>query len=195
MNSLIDKIRLAPLTIITGASNIGKSYLLERFFMKTSESNKNVSYVTYVNPTEWSNIWWKSIDKIDTYLRNLLSKWCKEIFNDIDFDINNIDFYKTGTGIRYAVPIIASIMIDSGIVFMEHPEIFLDNKGKTELGKLFAQIVNDERRLIVETHSDYLIDGIRLYVKENKIDPKTISFNHLSKEKNEKGDKILWQLL
>lgn len=51
------------------------------------------------------------------------------------------------------------------LVILENPEAHLHPRGQTEMGKLIASVAHSGCQVIVETHSDHLFDGIRIYAK------------------------------
>ncbi len=50
---------------------------------------------------------------------------------------------------------------------MENPEAHLHPKGQTELARLICLAVEAGAQAVVETHSDHLFDGIRIYAKQH----------------------------
>ena len=52
---------------------------------------------------------------------------------------------------------------------LQQPEVHLHPSAQAALGSLFCSIVADRRRqIIVETHSDYLLDRVRMDVRDKK---------------------------
>ncbi len=86
---------------------------------------------------------------------------------------NNVGF-----GISYALPIIANVLVyaalvangeqESTLLMIENPEAHLHPAGQTQLGEFLARAASCGVQIVVETHSDHLLNGIRLAVK-NKI--------------------------
>lgn len=71
---------------------------------------------------------------------------------------------------------------DNGVmVIIENPEAHLHPQGQTAMGRLIALAAANGVQVIVETHSDHLMDGIRIATKEQKIDAEKIAFHFLSK--------------
>lgn len=75
-----------------------------------------------------------------------------------------------GFGLSYTLPVIALLLraslLPNSIVLLENPEAHLHPKGQTEMGRLIACTVDAGVQVVVETHSDHLFEGIRLYTKE-----------------------------
>lgn len=84
------------------------------------------------------------------------------LFND--HRANNVGF-----GLSYTLPIIVALFIGTiekgTTVLIENPEAHLHPKGQTELARLICLAVEAGAQVIVETHSDHLFDGIRIFTK------------------------------
>ncbi len=120
----------------------------------------------------------------DTFLYNLRA-WLGTISPGVQFDYNIIDKADTsfslfngyraknvGFGLSYTLPIIVALFLGAikknTLVILENPEAHLHPRGQTEMGKLIASVAHSGCQVIVETHSDHLFDGIRIYAKKNK---------------------------
>lgn len=77
-----------------------------------------------------------------------------------------------GFGLSYSLSIIASLLIGTKIpnslVIIENPEAHLHPKGQTEIAKLISLCAQVGTQVIIETHSDHVFDGIRIFAKETK---------------------------
>ena len=77
-----------------------------------------------------------------------------------------------GYGVSQAIPIIADcVSADQGsTLLIQQPEVHLHPRAQAAMGSFFGQLAASERnRLVVETHSDYLLDRVRIDVQEEKI--------------------------
>ncbi|WKX71029.1 DUF3696 domain-containing protein [Streptomyces sp. XD-27] len=74
----------------------------------------------------------------------------------------------TGFGVSYALPVIvAGLMTEPGdILIVENPEAHLHPAGQSRLGRFLAQVAGSGAQVIVETHSDHVLNGARLGVAE-----------------------------
>ena len=63
------------------------------------------------------------------------------------------------------------------LIIIENPESHLHPRGQAELGKLIALAAQNDVQIIIESHSDHILNGIRVAVKESSIDKdKVIAF-------------------
>ena len=76
-----------------------------------------------------------------------------------------------GFGLTYSLPIIVACLTAraGGLLLIENPEAHLHPQGQAALGELIARAAADGVQVIVETHSDHLLNGIRLSVKKGLI--------------------------
>jgi predicted ATPase len=124
-----------------------------------------------------------------------VTKWLRFISPGVDFfydrdsntDIGRTEFNKhrpvhVGFGLSYTLPIIASVLIhasqlaenktESVLLLLENPEAHLHPSGQTKMGEMLAKAASCGVQVVVETHSDHLLNGIRIAIKE-KIIPNT----------------------
>ena len=74
----------------------------------------------------------------------------------------------TGFGVSYALPIIvAGLMTEPGdLLIVENPEAHLHPAGQSQLGRFLAQVAGSGAQVVIETHSDHVLNGARLGVAE-----------------------------
>lgn len=77
----------------------------------------------------------------------------------------------TGFGITYTLPIITAALLATikkdGILIVENPEAHLHPFGQSRLGQFLALISMNGVQVIIETHSEHIINGIRLQLSKN----------------------------
>lgn len=77
-----------------------------------------------------------------------------------------------GYGVSQAIPIVADCVSaePEATLLIQQPEVHLHPRAQAAMGSFFAQLANSGRnRLVVETHSDYLLDRVCIDVREEKI--------------------------
>jgi len=88
-----------------------------------------------------------------------------------------------GFGLTYSLPIIVSCLAASegALLLLENPEAHLHPRGQAALGELIARTASDGVQVIVETHSDHLINGIRLAVKRKLLKTEDVVLHFFSR--------------
>ena len=73
-----------------------------------------------------------------------------------------------GYGVSQVLPILTELLRDdaSPMFLLQQPEVHLHPSAQAALGSLFCQIAGPERQLVVETHSDHLMDRVRMDVRD-----------------------------
>jgi predicted ATPase len=74
-----------------------------------------------------------------------------------------------GFGVSYALPIIvAGLLAKPGnLLIVENPEAHLHPAGQSRIGRFLGRIAGSGTQVIVETHSDHVVNGIRLAAVED----------------------------
>lgn len=81
-----------------------------------------------------------------------------------------------GFGITYTLPIIVSILSSNtdSLLLIENPEAHLHPKGQVQIAKLISLAASCGVQIIVETHSDHILNGIRLSVHGGILPPEDV---------------------
>ena len=101
-------------------------------------------------------------------------------------DTDFLSPYNFGFGISYVLPVIVTGLIArTGSVFLvENPEAHLHPKGQSHIGYFLAMVACAGVQVIVETHSEHVLNGIRIAALKNGIEPEDISINFFSIKKD-----------
>ena len=84
-----------------------------------------------------------------------------------------------GYGVSQALPLLSELLRgDSNRMFLlQQPEVHLHPKAQAELGSLFCNLAGYGRQLIVETHSDYILDRVTMEIRDGNtaLEPEDVS--------------------
>ncbi|ENK3931969.1 DUF3696 domain-containing protein [Pseudomonas aeruginosa] len=88
-----------------------------------------------------------------------------------------------GFGLTYSLPVIvACLALEKGsLLLIENPEAHLHPKGQVAIGELIARAAAAGIQVIIETHSDHVLNGIRIAVKEGLIPNTSVGLNFFSR--------------
>ena len=90
-----------------------------------------------------------------------------------------------GFGLSYVLPVILALLSEPGtLCLIENPEAHIHPRGQTKLAELTALASRAGVQVFAETHSDHFMDGIRIAVREELVEPKDIMFHYFGREGN-----------
>ncbi|MFV8371090.1 AAA family ATPase [Flavobacterium sp. LB2P74] len=139
-------------------------------------------------------------------LLNQVSAWMSEISSGIKIgtkvieEINNVsltyeflteDGYtdkftpqNVGFGLTYVLPVVTALLSakKGDIILIENPEAHLHPAGQSAMGKLISLVAQSGVQLFIETHSDHLLNGVRVLVSKKEISKENISLLYFSKD-------------
>ncbi len=75
-----------------------------------------------------------------------------------------------GYGVSQVLPVITELLQENTarMFLLQQPEVHLHPSAQAALGSLFCRVAGEERQLIVETHSDHLLDRVRMDVRDGE---------------------------
>ena len=79
-----------------------------------------------------------------------------------------------GYGVSQVLPLLVSLIYPNGssLYLLQQPEVHLHPSAQAALGSLFCATAASGRQIIVETHSDYILDRVLLDVRDKRTDLK-----------------------
>lgn len=83
-----------------------------------------------------------------------------------------------GYGVSQALPIIVQSALTPAVqlLLVQQPEVHLHPRAQAALGTFFAELTAQAgKRIVIETHSDYIIDRIRQEVAAGRLNPNSTS--------------------
>ncbi len=97
--------------------------------------------------------------------------------------INNRSPHNVGFGISYVLPIVVSglLALPNTMFIIENPEAHLHPAGQSRIGQFLAQVASAGVQVVVETHSEHVLNGIRIATMKGVLKPHDISVNFFSR--------------
>ncbi|ACB94414.1 DUF3696 domain-containing protein [Beijerinckia indica] len=88
-----------------------------------------------------------------------------------------------GFGLTHALPVIVACLAASpgSLLIVENPEAQLHPRGQVAIGRLLALTAAGGVQVIVESHSDHVLNGIRLAVKDKQLASSEAQFHFFSR--------------
>lgn len=98
-----------------------------------------------------------------------------------------------GFGLTHSLPIFVSLLSrpKGALVLIENPESHLHPKAQVFMGEFIARAVGAGLQVILETHSDHILNGIRLAVKKGFVSAEKIGLNFLASICDESGIELV----
>ncbi|MBO1072086.1 MAG: DUF3696 domain-containing protein [Dolichospermum sp. DEX189] len=98
-------------------------------------------------------------------------------------DNNSYRLTNVGFGIIYILPIIVAILSAASdtLILLENPEAHLHPRGQSKMGELIALAASCGIQIILETHSDHVLNGIRKAVRHQKLDADKVQINYFER--------------
>ena len=141
-------------------------------------------------------------DQVEAWLEVICPGTRLDITSHTDMDLMNLQYsfvrgrqprsqsYRStnvGFGITYTLPILVAILASEpgSLVLLENPEAHLHPKGQASLGDLMAIAASCGVQIIVETHSDHVLNGIRIAVYKKKVSPDKVRLYFFEPPKKE----------
>lgn len=87
------------------------------------------------------------------------------------------------SGTSYSLPVVVALLTATpgSIVILENPESHLHPRGQAELAFLMAEVAQSGVQVICESHSDHIINKVRVAIREDKLDADKTAVVYFSK--------------
>ena len=81
-----------------------------------------------------------------------------------------------GYGLTYAFPILVALLAatENQVILIDSPESHLHPSAQSQMGRILASFSAAGVQIIVETHSDHLLNGVRLAVRDRIVAPEDL---------------------
>ncbi len=98
-----------------------------------------------------------------------------------------------GFGLTYVLPVVIACLTArrGGLILLENPEAHLHPRGQTTMARLTCAAAAAGAQVIVETHSDHILNGVRLAVKDGLIPANDVLLHFFQRTETPGNVKIL----
>ncbi len=105
----------------------------------------------------------------------------ERLFSDPFLPVN------VGFGIPYVLPLITELLIsdENSLLLIENPESHLHPKGQSAMARLIALAAANGSQIICESHSDHVINGVRVAVKQGLLGEEKVGISFFEKNENQ----------
>lgn len=88
-----------------------------------------------------------------------------------------------GFGLSYVLPVLTALLAarPGDLVIIENPEAHLHPRGQTTIGELSCRAAAAGVQVIIETHSDHFLDGVRVAVRSGLIEPQATKVHYFTR--------------
>lgn len=141
----------------------------------------------------------RNVDEQATSMRKQIDAWFSTLFPNaqisvqqlaqvaaecLQFRLSDIGDWRrpanVGYGLTYAFPILVALLTakeNGQIVVIDSPEAHLHPRAQSQMGRMLAIFASAGVQVIVETHSDHLLNGVRLAVQEGLLNPQSVAIH------------------
>ncbi len=98
----------------------------------------------------------------------------------------------TGFGLTQVLPIFVATLSakQNDLVIIENPEVHLHPAAQSEMGKFLTKVAAAGIQVILETHSDHILNGIRREVKSGTLLPDKLALHFFRPRNDESGSQV-----
>ena len=183
------------------------TYPKSSFFIDTKmQLGVNGQYTAhFLSKNQDEKVEWNSCNGKNSTIKQAVQYWLNEISPNVKLEAMEIDntdsakigFYyidkektrlyrptNVGFGISYILPVIVALIKarNNSILVIENPEAHLHPQGQRKMGELIARCAAGGTQIFLETHSDHVLNGIRIAVKNKLIVCSDVKLFYFSKE-------------
>lgn len=113
----------------------------------------------------------------------------------LEYSFNNSANYSpfnASYAVTHSLPIFVAVLsaTPGSLILIENPEASLHGKSQSAMGSLLAIAANGGVQIIAETHSDHILNAIRVAIHEWEIDLDYIQINYFQKDQDNQTNLI-----
>ena len=96
-----------------------------------------------------------------------------------------------GFGLTYVLPIVIACLTATpgSMILLENPEAHVHPRGQSAMARMTCAAAAAGAQVIVETHSDHILNGVRLAVKNEVIPARDVALHYFDRQ--EDGIRVL----
>ncbi len=96
-----------------------------------------------------------------------------------------------GYGLTHILPIIVGALAttEGGVLIVENPETHLHQAAQAMMGYFLARVASAGRQVIIESHSDHVLNGLRKAVKDGSLAPEAVCLHFFNKRPHAADDR------
>jgi predicted ATPase len=149
-------------------------------------------------------------DEIPTLFHQVRA-WMRRFFPGVDFRLSPVDgtnaitlqmrssakadFHRpqnVGFGLSQLFPVIVALMAarPGDTVAVENPEVHLHPRAQQDVGILLCRVAAAGVQVVAETHSDHVVNGIRLAVRQGVVAPDQTAIHFFTRSENGTADVV-----
>lgn len=89
-----------------------------------------------------------------------------------------------GFGLTYVLPVVIACLTATpgAMILLENPEAHVHPQGQSAMARLTCAAAANGAQLIVETHSDHILNGVRLAVKRGDLPAEDVALHYFKRE-------------
>ncbi len=97
-----------------------------------------------------------------------------------------------GFGLTQVLPIIVAALSRQrqDLLLIENPEVHLHPAGQAKMGRFLSQVAAAGVQVMIETHSDHVLNGVRRSVKDRVIDAEKVHI-HFFRDRYQRGEQVV----
>ena len=109
-----------------------------------------------------------------------------------ELDMRQFKPQNVGLGISYVLPVLVTLLTSwpGAIIIIENPEAHIHPRGQAKLGELIARAAAFGVQLFVETHSDHVINGVRVAVRDGILKPEDVNIAFFERKEQLKENPV-----
>jgi len=108
---------------------------------------------------------------------------------------DDTDFHRpihAGFGITQVLPIVVATLsaTHNSLVLIENPEVHLHPAGQAQMGQFLAEVAQSGVQVILETHSDHILNGIRRAVKAGRLSAEQVAIHFFQSRSDDEAQVV-----